>query len=80
MDNTAATAILRAATVLWTAGEVRCWLLRYKGWNAVYISNHQHDFVRIEIFDSEGKARAQADVWLDDAHRSDGNAPALTNL
>jgi hypothetical protein len=51
------------ASVRWQLPDrTRCWLMRHKGKILVRVSRESHD-LRIEVFDSEVEAAAQADAW-----------------
>lgn len=52
-----------AASVLWHLPDnTRCWVMRHKGRLLVRVSRGDRD-LRIEVFDSEAEAAAQADAW-----------------
>jgi hypothetical protein len=51
------------ASVLWHLPDnTRCWLMRHKGKILVRVSRESRD-LRIEVFESEPEAAAQADAW-----------------
>ena len=51
------------ASVLWHLPDnTRCWVMRHKGKILVRVSRESQD-LRIEVFDSEAEAAAQADAW-----------------
>jgi hypothetical protein len=51
------------ASVLWHLPDnTRCWMMRHKDKILVRLSRESQD-LRIEVFDSEAEAAAQADAW-----------------
>jgi len=51
------------ASVVWHLPDnTRCWVMRHKGKILVRLSRESQD-LRIEVFDSEAEAAAQADAW-----------------
>ena len=52
-----------AASVIWHLPDnTRCWVMRHKGRLMVRVSREDRD-LRIEVFDTEEEAAAQADAW-----------------
>lgn len=52
-----------SARVLWQLPDnTRCWVMEHKGRILVRVSRENQD-LRIEVFDSEAEAGAQADAW-----------------
>lgn len=52
-----------SARVLWHLPDnTRCWVMEHKGRLMVRVSRESQD-LRIEVFDSQAEAAAQADAW-----------------
>jgi hypothetical protein len=52
-----------SARVLWNLPDnTRCWMMEHKGRLLVRVSRDSED-LRIEVFDSQAEAAAQADAW-----------------
>jgi hypothetical protein len=52
-----------SASVIWHLPDnTRCWVMRHKGRLLVRVSREDCD-LRIEVFDTEEEAAAQADAW-----------------
>lgn len=52
-----------SARVLWHLPDnTRCWMMEHKGQIMVRLSRESED-LRIEVFDTETEAAAQADAW-----------------
>ena len=52
-----------SARVLWNLPDnTRCWVMEHKGRLMVRVSRESQD-LRIEVFDSQAEAAAQADAW-----------------
>ena len=62
-DPAVATGNPLLASVLWHLPDnTRCWTMRHKGKILVRVSRESQD-LRIDVFDSEAEAWAQADAW-----------------
>lgn len=52
-----------SASVLWHLSDnTRCWVMEHKGRLMLRVSREDRD-LRIEVFDTEAEAAAQADAW-----------------